>query len=105
VTLAAVALAAAKLVAGEAPAATSAAAATAAAARRQRPRRRRRQRFQTENNAPIVLIFQSLEAHVKESVSKEKKRKRSIFIYRTAQELQHSESGSDFQRWQIWNER
>jgi hypothetical protein len=76
----------------------------AAAARRQRPRWRRRQRFQMENDATIVPIFQSLEALAKESIQKKKKRKRSIFIYGT-QELQHSKSGSNFQQCQIWNDR
>ncbi len=78
-TLAVVALAAATLVAGEAPAATSAAAAVAEAAWRQRPRRRRRQRFQTENNATIVAIFQSLEALAKESIQKKEKAEKVNF--------------------------
>jgi hypothetical protein len=73
VTLAAVALAAATSVAGEAPAATSAAAAVAAAARRQPPRRRQRRRFQTENDATLVAIFQSLEALAEESIQKKEK--------------------------------
>ncbi len=78
-TLAAVALAAAMLVAGEAPAATPAAAAMAAAAWQQRPRRLRRQRFKTENDATIIPIFQSLGALAKESIQKKKKAEKVYF--------------------------
>ncbi len=80
-TLVTVALAAATLVAGEAPAAMLAAAAAAAAARRQRPRRRRRRRFQTENDATIVPIFQSLEALAKESNQKKKNAEKVYFHF------------------------
>jgi hypothetical protein len=81
--LAAVALAAATLVAGEAPAAMSAAAAAAAAAAwQQRPRPRRRQRFQMENNATIIPIFKSLEALAKESIQKRKKAENVYFYLR-----------------------
>jgi hypothetical protein len=69
---------------------------------RRRPRRRQQQ-FQTENNTTIVPIFQS-GSTCKGIHSEERKGRKSLFLF-TATTFKKNESGSDFQRIQIWNDR
>jgi hypothetical protein len=76
--------------------------------RQQRPwrwrwgRQQQRRQFQMENNVTILPIFQS-ESTCKGIHSEERKGRKSLFLF-TATTFKKNESGSDFQRIQIWND-